>query len=1100
MDLKEKVLTILGVADGPMQPDLLALLVSKDKQEELNKAIVQLALAGKISVTTEGISLISSDEISVEPDSRPAEIPNLEIEAADGDFAALEHGSASCVQSEPASIGGRALEQVPSIADAEVEPEWPWPELADEKPFSELPERLCPELLKADSVQAVNDQGEPFAPIVATVEPALAGAGNGLLHALSSIDSLPCKKNSITKARQAGVETIADLVSLGSELDVSGHVKAVLAGAVEEYAVDLTCLRNGEQVAALRSLSGSNKFVFDPLGFLVKAPNLKPEFAGDGIPSAQETESDVYLSDILNHEPTLKRLRGAKILTVAEFEAKSHDELLEIRGFGLKKLQYVVEAIESWRGAGGMVQQTAEPMSMQEFLASYSAEDVATVESAYASIDPNSKLVSREPFIVAMIPYAIDGVDAICGVFWKEIATKERLRAFMEILSQNSVSREAMLSGEILIPDVPQWIDAAKNAAKMNGWDFDSDSRAFGFHIFDLEEWLDSIDPRAASILKARFSNNTLDEVGKRFGMTRERVRQIASRELGRRPALLEDRYAYFVSNYTMSEDEFCRVTDLPPVVFGYLMETAKAKKSDRKPLSEAIEDTLLDQKLRDALAEADLEGFVVIDGTQVPLKRYDVTLKLVELGTIEGPMSFDDLLESFVAVLDGAGVPLDATIRPDSPRAYSAWLVRQDGIIFAPVPKAFDPQERCIRLFDYNKDFTLLENALDVFPNRRIACTSGLLFESDAFKSACEALDIRNMYELHQLLRQYCAGYPGLVLGKSPSLTFGDATHMEQMQLLIGEIGPVSGHDLAAEYANRYAMDPFSVEMNQLKEVSSYLSNGMYSFGAEFLPDERMSVLRGILNKDVSLISDVRAAYKENYPHCAESDVSFPVLLQLGYELRRNLVVRQGVDTRTFFGSLLDSATSFAEGSEGFPSEYFKDPDFISELNIRLRSYKIAKLDSSTFETVGALGSITGNLGIAVDDLARFTDNFLEFMESGVPHTICSAIAAGFDDPLIGRSRIGNLGFTFLENVASIGFVGGRLKRTSLGNVAVFVRCVGAYNVPDFLNYLLLSNNMSTAEELRLLLEEEYGINVTCAALRLHMARIDSKSEEDEE
>ena len=81
------------------------------------------------------------------------------------------------------------------------------------------------------------------------------------------------------------------------------------------------------------------------------------------------------------------------------------------------------------------------------------------------------------------------------------------------------------------------------------------------------------------------------------------------------------------------------------------------------------------------ALAEADLEGFVVIDGTQVPLKRYDVTLKLVELGTIEGPMSFDDLLESFVAVLDGAGVPLDATIRPDSPRAYSAWLVRQDGI-----------------------------------------------------------------------------------------------------------------------------------------------------------------------------------------------------------------------------------------------------------------------------------------------------------------------------------------------------------------------------------------------------------------------------------
>lgn len=87
-----------------------------------------------------------------------------------------------------------------------------------------------------------------------------------------------------------------------------------------------------------------------------------------------------------------------------------------------------------------------------------------------------------------------------------------------------------------------------------------------------------------------------------------------------------------------------------------------------------------------------------------------------------------------------------------------------------------------------------------------------------------------------------------------------------------------------------------------------------------------------------------------------------------------------------------------------------------------------------------------------------------------------------------------------FLENVASIGFVGGRLKRTSLGNVAIFIRCAGAYNVPGFLNYLLLSNNMSTAEELKPLLEEEYGIDVTCAALRVHMARIDARSEEDEE
>ena len=54
-----------------------------------------------------------------------------------------------------------------------------------------------------------------------------------------------------------------------------------------------------------------------------------------------------------------------------------------------------------------------------------------------------------------------------------------------------------------------------------------------------IEEVLDSLPPREARILKLRFGlenghNYTLEEVGEKFGLTRERIRQIESKALRR--------------------------------------------------------------------------------------------------------------------------------------------------------------------------------------------------------------------------------------------------------------------------------------------------------------------------------------------------------------------------------------------------------------------------------------------------------------------------------------------------------------------------------------------------------------------------------------
>src|SRR3546814_7273606 len=54
-----------------------------------------------------------------------------------------------------------------------------------------------------------------------------------------------------------------------------------------------------------------------------------------------------------------------------------------------------------------------------------------------------------------------------------------------------------------------------------------------------VKEVLDSLTPREAKVLRMRFgiemsTDQTLEEVGKQFDVTRERIRQIEAKEIGR--------------------------------------------------------------------------------------------------------------------------------------------------------------------------------------------------------------------------------------------------------------------------------------------------------------------------------------------------------------------------------------------------------------------------------------------------------------------------------------------------------------------------------------------------------------------------------------
>lgn len=142
----------------------------------------------------------------------------------------------------------------------------------------------------------------------------------------------------------------------------------------------------------------------------------------------------------------------------------------------------------------------------------------------------------------------------------------------------------------------------------------------------------------------------------------------------------------------------------------------------------------------------------------------------------------------------------------------------------------------------------------------------------------------------------------------------------------------------------------------------------------------------------------------------------------------------------------------------------------------------------------MGKQGAKTGDLGLRRGHLMGFTNAFLGYLTAGVPVTMKYALDNGFSHELVDEISGSELELKFLESVASVGFVGGKLKRTSFAGVTIFVLAIGAYSIPDFLQYLIDANGVSTAEELRSLLNDMYGIDVTYAVLREQMRRMEER------
>lgn len=915
------------------------------------------------------------------------------------------------------------------------------------------------------------------------------------------IQSPPCRDTAVSNAAQAIAKAASNEGTPIAALRLSTRLNKIL-------------LREGySTVERVAELTDENLLAMRGLGELAvlelrMALSDKVEY----VPSIPDTEltpdGQTPISSLNLPNRLTKALIREGYNTVELAALLSDDDLLELRGVGQTAVREFRIAMQRWSAT-----KSVKHVSHQQKMEWEACADEAAVSGTMLA---DREFVSRgypiyREALLACMPYEVvsrlgNGRDeheyrdlAIELIEGSDnlIEACERVLK-REIEHSRRQETPQALANPVRFPDYPEWREAARRITDTDRWcELNGDSPVIKIVNPSLTEWMSEskLSNRNEGLLRMYLSGQTLQACGEEYGLTRERARQIIAKALKEAPPLDEDRYRHFFENYSMSKSEFLSITDEPIGTFMYL-RTTKSKGSRSgvyRPVSSAINDENVPKNARDNIRRLMDKDYVYVDGNRI-LKRKDAIINyLVDCHTGHGYITSAALLRIYRQFLDDNGLKGVAGLSFSNLHAFEAYIDRCDQVMKLP-HIADRTYGGSIRSYDApSMDFSALAEELSLFPLGEVECSTVVLMKCKEMADILEELDIRNELELHYVLSHYCQAIEGVKLGRCPNITFGNGNRNEQILEMIKELSPVSTNDLAATYSERYGVDAATFAGSYLSDFKIYRRNGRFTYTEEKLTDAQQEFLCeqfDNVDRDYFSISLLKARFKARFPESSTALVSGENINSMGFHPSGGLLVRNGTNERALFAKLIDSKRRFSVDDPEFGRAVFDNSNFQAELAIRIRAYEIVEFEKGRYLSTLAFESIDD--AIHPSDFKEYVDTAISFMDTGRPYTVRSLNNLGFKHKIdILRDDFGLSDF-FFASILSTGYVGGRLKGTSIGSVQVFCRTPYAFSAPMIVEWIVERETAMEVDDLSYLLKDEYGIEAGNALLRTIIARTD--------
>lgn len=567
-------------------------------------------------------------------------------------------------------------------------------------------------------------------------------------------------------------------------------------------------------------------------------------------------------------------------------------------------------------------------------------------------------------------------------------------------------------------------------------------------------------DNQKRATLLARLHGETLEQIGERLQISKERVRQIINTMLSRRPKLREDCYLPLFERYEFSYEEFHLAFDEPPEVYNYLIIVRSSKNNQRMPLDAILADTSIPESFRRKAERAIYRQYVTVNGMHIKkepssLSQYVVQTYCQELTTMEEFFQWYHLLLETIGASDDPSLAIDL-------RSYENKLSQNDFVLWN-----WGHRFRYYPIIQYDYGNLLEALALDQYEN--IEFSSLKLFRDNS--ELMEEYDIRDEYELHNLLKKILstASESKIHFKKMPTIVMGTPNRDQQVIDLLMQCAPITNVELAKKYEELYGVR-WNTATNYFTCINQFFYNGIYRIDQPTLPENQHQRLAQLLTEDIYTLSEVKHIYLREYPDGNLAFINSFALKNLGFHVYTDYIISNRFSNASDFfyhllaaNDLIDIRPVIRKGGKSFYN------------NVH---YTICELEAKR-ELIEYLPHQYIHIrrlnrnGISALDLEDYSASVAKKIPSGDYFTITSLQQDGFSHFLE------ETGFDEWFFSSILAEDKEHFSHYKIGKTRLFRRGKKAFLFIDFLQWLLEPTGKMDIFDLCELLEEHYNIHI---------------------
>ena len=544
-----------------------------------------------------------------------------------------------------------------------------------------------------------------------------------------------------------------------------------------------------------------------------------------------------------------------------------------LRGLGRKSVDEIKEAVAHWLNehfeeAGDLSEATVEEglkSRLQELSTELHPVAALRWEQLYHYLEAEQLLQQAQHFEKQELLRTVLLLPQL----------KRPLRSFWEGLSRHGVIAEAILSERLRMLELPFDSTMLLETSIESGVLIKNRGMVLLYRD-NFEEAYRKIrkqDERAAQILRLRVEGQTLQDIGDRFQVSRERIRQITARMMQKFPLLFEDYFSEPYQHFYLPKARFLQA--FPEVsAEGYEFLSLRYPHGKAEPDTESLSTYtgLWRRRLREFLAEENAKN------ARENISKAEV-VKRVLIANRNTPLSIEELEEKYYRYIKSRGYQKERlqfnirTLENYLRNAPNIVYNRENLIRWCPV--------RASRLFE----------AIDFRRYQDMAISADLIFRD--YPDLMEELGILDSHELFYVIKSAVATQTSLAFRiwcrRVPMLVVGEASEDEQALKLLRELSPVSYQAYYAAYEERYGVRRESSQRNPLiyNTVNQYYTDGMYVIDVPGIDPRDVQPLRAALaKKQIWFIDELETLFLRVCSHTSEEAINAVAFRTIGYTL----------------------------------------------------------------------------------------------------------------------------------------------------------------------------------------------------------------------